>query len=192
MASSQIEAIVHPVRLRILMDIGGRERTPHEIQKALPDVSQASLYRHINRLLTAGVLKVTRETPVRGAVEKVYALADAQAANIDRAKLADISREDHLRYFTGFVSALLGQFRLYLQNETVDFDADGAGYRTEALNLSPDEEKAFRQTLRDLLASAMENPPSPERRRSLLSLIQMPAPESKEKENRQDEQDLQD
>ena len=190
MASSQIEAIVHPVRLRILMDIGGRERTPYEIQKALPDVSQASLYRHIHRLLTAGVLKIVRETPVRGAVEKVYALADAQAADIDRAELAAISREDHLRYFTGFVSALLGQFRLYLQNETVDFDADGAGYRAEALNLSPDEEKAFRQSLRDLLASAMENTPSPERRRILLSIIQMPAPESKEDTNRQDEQDL--
>ena len=175
-----IEAIVHPARLRILMDIGGRERAPHEIQRALPDISQASLYRHLNRLLRAGVIRVVREIPARGAVGKVYALADTDAADIDRATLAEISREDHLRYFTGFLSALLAQFRLYLQKETVDFDADGAGYRTESLNLSPAEEQAFRQSLRHLIEAARENPPTPERQRILISLIQMPAPESNE------------
>ncbi len=175
---SATEAILHPARLRILMDIGGRERTPSEIQRALPDISQASLYRHLNRLLKAGVLKIAREIPARGAVEKVYALADSGAADIDRATLGEISREAHLRYFTGFVSALLAQFRLYAQQETVDFQADGAGYRTEGLHFSPEEEQTFRQSLNNLIETARENPLTPERRRLLVTLIQIPAPDN--------------
>ena len=177
MAAHKIEEIVHPVRLRILLDIAGRERTPQEVQRALPDVSQASLYRHIARLTKAGILKIVRETPVRGATEKVYALADASAGDIDRTTWGEISPEDHLRYFTGFLSALLGQFRLYSQQENFDMNADRAGYATEPLNVTQEEHDALRAQLRTLLQSAADNPLTPERRRILLTVIQMPAAE---------------
>ena len=177
MAANQVEEIVHPVRLRILLDIAGRERTPQEVQRALPDVSQASLYRHIARLTRAGILKVVRETPVRGATEKVYALADASAGDIDRTAWGEISREDHLRYFTGFLSALLGQFRLYSQQENFDMNADRTGYATEPMNVTPEEHDALRAQLRALMQNAADNPLTPERRRILLTVIQMPAAE---------------
>ena len=184
MPTTDIEAIVHPVRLRILMDVAGRERTPYEIRKALPDVSQASLYRHINRLCQAGILKIVRETPVRGATEKVYALADTTAADIHREEFLEISRADHLRYFTSFLSSQLAQFRLYLNQEHFDLNADNVGYRTEALNLTPEQQKAFYNELRDLLTQARETPETAESRRLLVSTIIMPATETKE--NRQD------
>jgi DNA-binding transcriptional ArsR family regulator len=177
MASKQTEAIVHPVRLRILMDVAGRERTPYQIGQALPDISQASLYRHIKRLHEAGVLTVVRETPVRGATEKVYALAAADAGDIDRDEFGQIGREDHLRFFADFLASLLGQYRLYLQQETVDVNADGVTYRMTPLNLSAEEYEAFLQELRALMGRALAHPPAPERRRRLFTVIQIPAAE---------------
>jgi DNA-binding transcriptional ArsR family regulator len=175
MASKQVEAIVHPVRLRILMDVAGRERTPYEIGRALPDIAQASLYRHIKRLVDAGVLRVVRETPVRGATEKVYALAADDAGDIDRAEFEQISREDHLRYFADFLASLLGQYRLYLQKEQIDLNADGVTYRTTPVNLSATEYEAFLSDLRAIMQRVQSYPPAPERRRRLISVIQMPA-----------------
>jgi DNA-binding transcriptional ArsR family regulator len=177
MASKQAETIIHPVRLRILMDVAGRERTSYQIGRALPDIAQASLYRHIKRLVEAGVLCVVRETPIRGATEKVYALAAADAADIDRAELAQTSREDHLRYFADFLASLLSQYRLYLQQDRIDMVADGVTYRTLPVNLSTAENEAFRSGLHDLMEKARTNSPGPERRRHLISVIQIPAAE---------------
>jgi|SRR5579871_4980653 len=177
MASKQAEAIVHPVRLRILMDVAGRERTPYEIGRALPDISQASLYRHIKRLVEAGVLKIVRETPVRGATEKVYSLASDNAGDLDHAEFEQISREDHLRFFADFLASLLGQYRLYLQQEKIDVIGDGVTYHTVPINLSTEEDRAFRAELRAIVERARATPPAPERRRRLISVIQIPAAE---------------
>ena len=62
MHESKAELVLHPVRLRIIQSlIGGRERTPQQIAEELPDVAQATLYRHLGRLAKAGLVKVVAE-----------------------------------------------------------------------------------------------------------------------------------
>ncbi len=173
MALSKANTILHPIRLRILMTIENRQMTPQQIAAALPDVPQASLYRHIGTLRSAGILKVVAEKPVRGVVEKVYALP-AEAAMLQPEDLASISREDHLRYFTTFMAVLLSQFRAYLQQERIDFVGDGAGYSSTPLYLSDDEFKRLRETLRTAIQPFLTNTPTPERRRRLFSAIVIP------------------
>ena len=73
----KINTILHPVRMRIMQSLlGGKELTAQEISKRVSDVPQASLYRHLNRLLEAEVLEVVEENKVRGTMEKVYALSN--------------------------------------------------------------------------------------------------------------------
>ena len=45
MANSKAEMIVHPIRLRIIEALHGRELTSRQIADSLDDVPQATLYR---------------------------------------------------------------------------------------------------------------------------------------------------
>src|SRR5262245_61796902 len=105
----------------------------------LPDIPQATLYHHLGTLTRAGLLRVVSERPVRGTVEKLYALADDNAI-LGPADLADASRDDHLRYFTIFLATLLGDFARYLEQKApIDLLADGVGYREVSIDVSDEE-----------------------------------------------------
>ena len=134
--------MLHPVRMRIIQaflgGLPGRQLTVQQLADELTDVPTATLYRHLNKLASADILQVVGEHQIRGAVEKVYGLATT-GATIAPTDITSISREDHLRHFTTFVSGLLGDFSRYLARDQVDLIGDGVGYRQIALYLSDDE-----------------------------------------------------
>jgi DNA-binding transcriptional ArsR family regulator len=100
-AKKILDLILHPVRLRILVALaGGKGMTPLQIADQLRDIPQASLYRHISRMLKLKVLKVVEERPVRGTMEKVYALNEAAGSLFTSEALAEMSKDDHMRFFT--------------------------------------------------------------------------------------------
>src|SRR5437868_1029394 len=101
MEETRADVIFHPVRIRILQALfGGRTLTAQQLVEALDGPSIATLYRHLNRLVQAGILAVVEERPIRGTQEKVYALAHDQAATFTADEVRQISREDRMRHFT--------------------------------------------------------------------------------------------
>ena len=69
------EVVMNPVRQRIFQYFLLHETgTVKELKKALPDVPNASLYRHINILADYSILMVVGENRIRGTVESVYQL----------------------------------------------------------------------------------------------------------------------
>jgi DNA-binding transcriptional ArsR family regulator len=173
MPPSRVEVIIHPVRLRILMAVAGREMTPQQLAAALPDIPQATLYRHINTLHKAGVLRVVRETPMRGAVERVYELVQ-EASLIPKEEWAQIAPADHLRYFTQFSANLLNLARLYLQQAEVPLDKDLFWYRTTILQLSEADSAAFRQALLELIQEFATRRAAPGSKRAYFTTIAIP------------------
>src|SRR5262249_50282609 len=109
-ARAPLEAIIHPVRLRILLAFAGEPRTTEELVAALPDVPQASLYRHLNRLIEAEVLEVVGDAVPRRGNSRTYAPV-AGAGSLSAADIAGASRDDHLRYFAAYLAALMAAFR---------------------------------------------------------------------------------
>ncbi|TQL67242.1 helix-turn-helix protein [Nocardioides albertanoniae] len=101
--------VAHPVRLRILHAVGSRDQTTAELQTLLPDVPQATLYRHISVLVKAEVLAVASERRVRGAVERTYTLGE-RMAHVDQAELSTLSDEQVRAAFLAFVGELLRTF----------------------------------------------------------------------------------
>jgi hypothetical protein len=140
----------------------------------LPDIAQATLYRHINKLAHAGVLLVVEERQIRGALEKVYMLRES-SANLTGADFANLSRDDHLNFFTTFVATLLNDFANYLQRDTIDLRADGVGYRQVALYLSDEEFLQMGIALNQALLPFLSYQPAPNRRRRVLTTIVMPS-----------------
>ena len=180
MPSSRADLILHPVRMRLLITLARRELTARQLSELLPDVPQATLYHHLGTLTKAGLLRVVSERPVRGTVEKVYTVAQDNAS-LSQADLANASREDHLRYFTMFVSALLSDFARYLQQDKpIDLFADGASYTETPFYLSDDEFTQATRAMSQALIPFLDNQPAPHRRRHLFALVTFPDAESAE------------
>ena len=185
MKDSKADLILHPVRFRILgLLVGGRRMSALEMAEALPDIPQATLYRHLNKLYKGGVLTVANERQVRGTVEKIYALPDKQAV-LSAADLAHADRDDHLRYFMTFVASLVDDYGRYLRQPSVDLEADGVGYRQVPLYLTDEEFAEFVQAIRPPIREAMANSPEPGRRRRLFTTIIIPEPQASDSEGKE-------
>jgi DNA-binding transcriptional ArsR family regulator len=188
MLTDKVELILHPVRMQIIQAVAGRQLTPAQFAEALPNVPQASLYRHIKKLADGGVLSVVGEKQIRGAVEKSYALANLAAVNLGPGDLEKATREEHFQIFTSFVISLLNEFGNYLRRDKLDLIGDGVGYRQVPLYLSDAEFMQLTMELNHAVLGYVQNQPGEGRKRRLLSTIVMPAdqtnePNSKEQEN---------
>jgi DNA-binding transcriptional ArsR family regulator len=160
--------------MRILMALVGRQMTAGNLAEALPDIAQATLYRHINTLAEAGIVKVVAENQVRGTVEKVYAL-EAQAAQLTQNDLAHMSKDDHMQMFTVFITTVLQDFASYLEDrEEVDLFADGVSYRKAPLYLSADEVMEISAAVQELIMPYLNNQPDGKRKRRILVSIMLP------------------
>jgi len=168
------ELALHPVRIRILRAVAGGRRTARELAGQLPDVPQATLYRHLRALTGGGVLDVVEKHKVGGATERVYALP-AEGAELSAEDLATATREDHGRYFTAFVSSLLAEFSRYLDRDQIDPVADGVGYHEVVLHLDDEEFARFATDLAALVRPLLDNEPRERRVARLLATIVMPA-----------------
>ena len=168
------DLLLHPVRLRIVQAfLGDRALTTSQLSAELADVPAASLYRHVARLVNAGVLQVVAERRVRGAVERTYVLRLA-AARVPLADLDAMSADDHRQIFLAFVAGLLANFDRYLARGKVDFARDGVAFGIEGLWLTDAE---FADMMRDIyrvLEQRRANPPKRGRRRRLLASVLLP------------------
>lgn len=162
------------MRLRIVQAfLGDRALTTSDLRSQLADVPPASLYRHVARLVDAGVLTVVNERRVRGAVERTYVLRVA-AASINVDELERMSRDDHRQAFIAFVAGLLGDVDRYLEREDFDPVRDGAGYRLAGLWLDDTEFGDFVRDLARVVQPRLANPPGPGRRRRILGTVLLP------------------
>jgi DNA-binding transcriptional ArsR family regulator len=169
-----LELLMHPVRLRIVHAMsGGVTRTTSDLLARLPDVSKATMYRHVSLLAEAGVLEVVSEQRVHGAVERRYRLYRPRAViNPDAA--ASMTLEEHRHGFAAAMAALVAEFNTYLHQGNADPTEDKVGYRQIPLWLSQDERDELISQIRTFLVSKMDNQPGPGRRLHLLSPILFP------------------
>lgn len=168
------DLLLHPVRLRIVQAfLGDRALTTAQLRAELPDVPPASLYRHVARLVDAGVLGVVARRRVRGAVQRTYVLR-VSAASITPDELQRMSREDMRQAFTAFVAGLLADFDRYLERDAVDLLRDGVSFRLAGLWLDDGELAELSRELVRVLAPAAANPPRPGRTRRILGTVLLP------------------
>ena len=169
-----LELLLHPVRLRIVHAMcGGRPLTTAQLRTRMPDVSKATMYRHVSLLAEGGILEVDGEQQVGGTVERRYRLHQSRAV-IDAATAASASPDDYRRAFATAMAALLGEFNAYLDRGHADPPADSVGFRQHALWLSPHEREELIADLRAAIVPQLKNEPAPGRRQHLLSPILFP------------------
>jgi len=146
------EILSNPTRMRIMQYLSIHdEATTKEIAAYMSDVPRRTLYRHINFLIEAGVLKVKEERKVRGGVERL--LADNQQEYISKMKLSDAT----FQFFTNIYK----QFALYEQEHGdstgEDFDKDVLCYCTSTFVLDDEETNALLDEFVDVIKKFEKN-----------------------------------
>ena len=172
------DLLLHPVRLRIVRAfLGDRALTTADLAAELADIPPASLYRHVARLVEAGVLQVVAERRVRGAIERTYVLRLA-AARVGLAEIEQMSTEDLRQLFTTFTAGLLADFDRYLAKGPANLVRDGVSFAIEGLWLDDEEFRDMIIGLYRVLEPLRAHAPRPGRRRRLLASIFMPGDET--------------
>ncbi|WP_338472401.1 helix-turn-helix domain-containing protein [Niallia sp. XMNu-256] len=173
MNTSKMKVILHPVRMKIIQAlINGKEMTAQELSKWAEDVPQATLYRHLNKLLDAGFIKVVQENPVRGTIEKVYALKEPDVQS--QKDFLKLTKEEHLELFLTFTAQLMSLYENYLNQDEFDLVKDGVSYTMANLYLSDEEFMELVQGIGMLIQSALKNEPTFERRARNIATIIIP------------------
>ncbi|RJS62611.1 helix-turn-helix domain-containing protein [Bacillus sp. PK3_68] len=170
MSKSNLKVILHPVRMKIIQSfVRNKEQTVQQLAERITDVPIPSLYRHINTLLDAGFIEVVQENPVRGTIEKVFALKQ-QTPN----DFLNLSKAEHLDLFTTFVAQLISMYDQYLSGDNVDLQKDGVSYRVAELHVTDEEFRELAVKIGTLIMEAVQNEPSPERKVKQLATIIIP------------------
>lgn len=164
--------ITHPIRARLIVALMGRELTTQQIAALLPDIPRTSLYRHIRELAEAGVFVVVDETPIRGTVERKYAVL-LSSATLSREDLLDAGHEEYRRLVTSFLGGIMDVYQAYLDRREEGL-AENTLLRVNSVNMTDEEFQQFRRQLTDLLTSAQAIPLTPERRRRVIGLLGVP------------------
>jgi len=173
MNSQRPDVLLHPIRLRIVLAVAADEVTTSDIASRLDDVPQATLYRQVRVLVTAGMLEVVSERRVRGGFEKTYRV-NAASAGIRPAEAATMSPEEHLRVFTVFSGSLIQDYARYLTMPGAAPHKDGVSLGQYSLVQSMEEFEAMMTEIAEVVKKYGEFDAAPDRRQRLLSLVAIP------------------
>ena len=171
------ETVLHPVRLRIVHALIGRELTARRLSAELSDVPQASLYRHVARLVDAGVLRVTREEQVRGGTQRTYATVES-TVSLGPDAFDTASPDDHQRYFAAFAGALVAGFDRYLRSTGASPTRDAIAYQQVPIWATPAESRELAARITELLEPLRTPADGRTRRRASFAMALHPDPEA--------------
>ena len=176
MPSLKAKLILHPVRLQIITAMSAQSMTAGELSQVLPEIPQTTLYRHLNALLEGGIIKVVAEKPVRGTVERLYALV--APPSITPEDLRGMGKQEYEQLAAMAFSSFMSEIRRYLERKPdgayIDFIADGMDFNKVQLHLSDEEFQRMNQQIFNIMVAAAQNPPSPERKRRIFSYLFIP------------------
>ncbi len=143
---NKVEVILHPVRFQIIKLLAVKQLTPKEMIDQLTDVPQATMYRHINKLLKHGILTEVQANQKRGTLEKVYALSK-EGGLLRREELENCTSDQHMDFFARFALSLIFGFNRYMSSPDSNFTQDKITYLSGLFYLSDEEADEVKKKL---------------------------------------------
>lgn len=177
MIDKLMDCISNPVKCKLLLEIHSQGKsTAKHLSDIYNDIPQATLYRHLKKMLSDGILQVVEETQVRGTVEKTYALAFNISDNLET-MLEKNSGELYMQYFMQYIMGFAKQFQQYCQSPDINIKKDMTGFSLSPLYLSDEELAVLVTSISQIISSVKNNGPNPDRKLRTLGLIVSPAEE---------------
>ncbi|WP_341995856.1 helix-turn-helix domain-containing protein [Microbacterium sp. LWH7-1.2] len=167
--SSIADVVLHPVRLRIVQQFGGRSLTTAQLRALLPDVTQATLYRHVATLVDADILTIVEERRVRGAVERTLALGN-RMAHVDHGELRAMSDAQLRSAMLAFLGSVAADFDRFLDGDDSGL-RDFVGFGRVPLYVGAADLAAIQSALSELLGPYLSDRGGDRRRVSFATLL---------------------
>lgn len=175
MTESKSDLILHPVRMRILQSLINQRLSVQQLKDYLPDVPQATLYRHLKKLSEAEIIHVVDEIPNRGTVEKIYSL-QVDNAVISANEFANMSSDEHMTLFIKYMANILGEFENYTKQDQYNILEDGVSFRQANIYLTDEEFTEVTKEMAGTFTKVLYNKPAPGRKRRTFATIIIPEP----------------
>lgn len=174
---SKADILLHPVRMRIVKALLEEKMTVYQLINKLGDVPQATMYRQLNTLADADLVKVIEERLVKGKTEKVYSVVKVDLQT-SKEVFTHYSQDEHLRFFMTYHAHLLREMQQYLLNRDVEtYNDDGLNYEITPLHLSDEEKNDFFRRYHDLMKEFASKKPSTNRQSITLATMFIPSAE---------------
>lgn len=181
MKEDNANIVLHPIRLQLLRALANRQLSIAQLLDELQSVPIATAYRHIKKLLDAGLIYVCDERIVKGTVERIFALPQKELINNETLQKA--SKEEHFNFFSTFVATLLDDYKQYLDGGAVDLPKDGVGYRSMQLYLSDEELAAMAKDLHKAMTPYLDLQPERGRIARIFSTVLVPKKSESRRKN---------
>lgn len=169
-----LDCFTNPVKCKLILEISARkEATAKQLSDACAEIPQTSLYRYLKTMTDHGILNVVEEHPVRGTVEKVYALADDFAFDIQRT-VEENDGPSYMLLFTQFMMGLMQEFKDYTSQPDIDILKDCSAFTLAPVYITPEEWTAAITKIGSILSDLINNEKTPERSLHNIGLILTP------------------
>jgi DNA-binding transcriptional ArsR family regulator len=160
--------------MRIITAVSGRQLTTRELLKAIPEVPQATVYRHVRALLKGGVLEVVEQRKIRGVEERIFRMK--APPSVTRRDLKGKTNADLEQMGMVFVSGLLSDIRRYLcGKKKADPFRDGVQLNKVTLHLSNAELAKLNGEVMGLILAAVKIKPGAGRKGRIFSYSIIPS-----------------
>lgn len=174
MTDKLMDCITNTVKCKLLLEIYSRGKvTAKHLADIYSDIPQATLYRHLKKMLSDGILQVVEETQVRGTVEKTYSLADNINSDMET-MIEENSGELYMQYFMQYIIGFAKQFQEYCQSPNINIKKDMTGFSLSPLYLSDNELTSLVTSISQIINAVKNNKPKPDRKLRTIGVIVSP------------------
>ncbi|MCP1103334.1 DNA-binding PadR family transcriptional regulator [Aequitasia blattaphilus] len=175
-----IDCFMNPVMCRLFMDISANaEMTARQLAESHPDIAQATLYRHLKRMVKDGVIVVVKEKPVRGTIEKTYSISDEFEKGLEDIVESN-SGEAYMMLFMQYTSILIKSFQNYCKQDDIDIRKDISAFNIRPIYASNEELESAIIRIMEVVAELACNEPAENRRLRNIGLVVTPPEEKNE------------
>lgn len=171
MTLKNFSVINHPARMRIFQALNRVELSINQLGDYLPDISKPSLYRHVHKMLEAGVIQVAGVRHINGIEERFYTacegLIDVEEV-YQPGGLEDFAH--HVQLYGSAVAQDLAQYTLQQGKP----DLDNLIARDYVFYASEQEFLQARRAIYDLLSNLEKTSPAEGRRKRRIFVMGHP------------------
>ncbi|KPI53277.1 hypothetical protein Q3304_10240 [Clostridioides sp. GD02377] len=175
-----MDCFVNPTKCKLVLEIFSNNRTTaKQLGEKFQDISKATLYRYLNKMLEDDIIKVVEEHKIRGTVEKVYAMKLDIADDV-KTIINENSGEEYAQLFTQYMMVFLKEFYEYAKREEKDILKDGSGFSVCPVYASVDEITEASKKIASILEPLRNNSNGEGRKMHSIGLIITPPKEDEE------------
>ncbi|AUD15049.1 MULTISPECIES: helix-turn-helix domain-containing protein [Planococcus] len=121
-----------------------------QLNKLLKEVSQATLYRHVNSMVEDDLLKVVGINRSGKVEEKLYAL-NTQAYKVSQEDWQSATYSERIRFITYYFMYILQNYKNYHERSVEEQSQDQSTFSLVKLNLTDDRFNDFQSELGSLM-----------------------------------------